>query len=171
MARSSLRARVTLPPAALSRISTRPQRSSTVSRAALTCPGWSTSAATAWASPPCCRIASACASAASRRRPSTTTRAPVGHRHKDPRAVDVRRGVAPAPLRDVTLLAANSLDLPRGAAQHRRREKDVDGSIGHALLEKLLFDAPLAMSENDIFDSQREIVDERRNEIGLAIER
>ena len=75
--RLSLRARATLPPAALTRMSTRPRASSSWSRACSSCPSSSTSAMSTEASPPSRRIAAACASAASRRRPRIATAAPA----------------------------------------------------------------------------------------------
>src|SRR5215211_4642939 len=67
----------TFPPAALTRTSTRPQRSSTASRAASSCSLFSTSAGRASASPPRFSTSAATSSARSLRRPSTPIRAPA----------------------------------------------------------------------------------------------
>src|SRR5918992_440562 len=67
----------TLPPAALTRTSTRPQRSSTAPQADSSCSLFRTSAGRANASPPRLSTSEATSSARSLRRPSTPTRAPA----------------------------------------------------------------------------------------------
>src|SRR5687767_5860804 len=67
----------TLPPAALTRTSTRPQRSSTASRAISSCSLFRTSAGRANPSLPRFSTSAATSSARSLRRPSTPTRAPA----------------------------------------------------------------------------------------------
>jgi hypothetical protein len=67
--------------------------------------------------------------------------------------------------------AAGALDLPGRARQHGRRQEDVDRGVGHSLLEELHVDDRLAVVHDRAFHGEREIVHQRRHEIGLLLER